>query len=91
MGGDALWYEAAMVVGITNALNVVADGLGAADGAGEAGAGARRGRRRVYDDIRAFYGGAAEIPIAVRPGRAGSRLPRPTCGRPPSAPSRTTS
>ena len=28
MGGDALWYEAAQVVGITNALNVVADGLG---------------------------------------------------------------
>ena len=27
MEGDALWYEAAMVVGITNALNVVADGL----------------------------------------------------------------
>ena len=24
---DALWYEAASVVGITNALNVVADGL----------------------------------------------------------------
>ena len=29
MGGDAVWYEAAMVVGITNAHNVVADGLGA--------------------------------------------------------------
>jgi hypothetical protein len=27
MDGDAAWYEAAMVVGITNALNVVADGL----------------------------------------------------------------
>ena len=28
MQDDALWYEAALVVGITNALNVVADGLG---------------------------------------------------------------
>jgi hypothetical protein len=27
MVGDAPWYEAATVVGITNALNVVADGL----------------------------------------------------------------
>ena len=25
MAGDALWYEAAQVVGITNALNVAAD------------------------------------------------------------------
>ena len=61
MTGDALWYEAAMVVGITNALNVVADGLGALmipvkPGAGPAEVGA------VYDDIRAFYGGCGEIP-----------------------------
>jgi hypothetical protein len=63
MVGDALWYEAAMVVGITNALNVVADGLGSlmipvkpgAEGAEVAA---------VYDDIRAFYGGTDEIPIA---------------------------
>ena len=27
MTGDAVWYEAAFVVGMTNALNVVADGL----------------------------------------------------------------
>ena len=27
MKDDALWYEAALVVGITNALNVVADAL----------------------------------------------------------------
>ena len=60
MVGDALWYEAAMIVGITNALNVVADGLGALmapvkPGTAEIAA--------TYDDIRAFYGGAAEIPI----------------------------
>jgi len=30
MTGDDRWYEAAFVVGITNALNVVADGLGGA-------------------------------------------------------------
>ena len=29
MTDDALWYEAAQVVGVTNALNVVADALGA--------------------------------------------------------------
>jgi alkylhydroperoxidase/carboxymuconolactone decarboxylase family protein YurZ len=34
MTGDAKWYEAAMVVGITNALNVVADSLTAARGLG---------------------------------------------------------
>jgi hypothetical protein len=60
MVGDALWYEAAMLVGITNALNVVADGLGGLmapvkPGTAEVAA--------VYDDIRAFYGGPAEIPI----------------------------
>ena len=31
MRGDDRWYEAAFVVGITNALNVVADGLSAAE------------------------------------------------------------
>lgn len=55
MKEDALWYEAASVVGITNALNVVADGLPAevlspvaepADGE----------TRAVLDEIRAFYG-----------------------------------
>jgi alkylhydroperoxidase/carboxymuconolactone decarboxylase family protein YurZ len=54
MKEDALWYEAASVVGITNALNVIADGLppdvlpppvGPND---EAGA--------PFDEIRAFYG-----------------------------------
>ena len=54
MKEDALWYEAASVVGITNALNVVADGLPAeilrppAEPADEA--------RAVFDDIRAVYG-----------------------------------
>ena len=60
MAGDALWYEAAIVVGITNALNVTADGLGplmapVKPGTAEVAA--------TYDDIRAFYGAAAEIPL----------------------------
>jgi alkylhydroperoxidase/carboxymuconolactone decarboxylase family protein YurZ len=61
MTGDAPWYEAAQVVGITNALNVVADGLGgvlsavtAAEAAPEVAA--------VFDDIRAFYPAVTEIP-----------------------------
>jgi hypothetical protein len=62
MAGDALWYEAAMVVGITNALNVVADGLGALMTAVKPGAGAAE-VEAVYDDIRAFYPGAGEIPL----------------------------
>jgi hypothetical protein len=61
MAGDALWYEAAQVVGITNALNVTADGL---DGvvAPVKAAGAPAEVATVYADIRAFYGGAGEIP-----------------------------
>lgn len=57
---DALWYEAALVVGITNALNVVADPplatLEPAASSDEAEA--------VYDEIRAFYGHA--VPAAFR-------------------------
>jgi len=62
MTGDAVWYEAAFVVGMTNALNVVADGLpssglpGVDEGAAEASA--------LFADIRAFYGG--EVPVAFR-------------------------
>ena len=60
MKDDALWYEAASVVGVTNALNVVADGLPAeilpppADG---------DDTRAVFDEIRAFYG---EVPAPFR-------------------------
>jgi hypothetical protein len=64
---DALWYEAAQVVGITNALNVVADafgepgqGLSAIDpaGVGEETA-------VLFADIRAFHG-FAEVPLPYR-------------------------
>ncbi len=65
MTGDDQWYEAAFVVGITNALNVVADGLApslppldAAAAGPEAAA--------VLAEARAFYGGAAApLPLAV--------------------------
>jgi hypothetical protein len=53
---DALWYEAACVVGVTNALNVVADGLPAdvLPPVPEERAGAEA--RAVLDEIRGFYG-----------------------------------
>ena len=62
MAGDALWYEAAQVVGITNALNVAADALGAL---GPADAGASPEVRALYDEIRAFYA-RAEAPLSFR-------------------------
>jgi alkylhydroperoxidase family enzyme len=65
MSGDALWYEAAQVVGITNALNVAADGLGAAGLAAVEPATAPAEARAVFDEIRAFYGGA-EVPAPFR-------------------------
>ncbi|HSE95934.1 MAG TPA: carboxymuconolactone decarboxylase family protein [Methylomirabilota bacterium] len=67
---DAYWYEAAHVVGVTNALNVVADaGLGTAGLAAvlapveEAEAGPEVAA--VFADIRAFYVGA-EVPGPFR-------------------------
>ena len=62
MAGDALWYEAAQVVGITNALNVAADGLGAAGLTPLKPESAAPEVRVVFDEIRAFFGGAAEVP-----------------------------
>lgn len=70
MAEDALWYEAACVVGITNALNVVADGLGSGPGTGallpavdEAGAGTEA--QALFADIRGFYGGG-DVPEVFR-------------------------
>jgi alkylhydroperoxidase/carboxymuconolactone decarboxylase family protein YurZ len=60
-----VWYEAAFVVGITNALNVVADGLGASllvsgdePGAGDA-------VKALFAEIREFYA-AGEVPAPFR-------------------------
>jgi hypothetical protein len=67
MAEDALWYEAAQVVGVTNALNVVADALGGASSGlrtldpdpGDSEA------RALFDDIRAFYR-SSDVPLPFR-------------------------
>lgn len=61
MTGDALWYEAAFVVGVTNALNVVADGLpaGALPVADDTDAAVRA----LFDDVGAFYEGPVPTPF----------------------------
>lgn len=64
MGEDALWYEAAMTVGITNALNVAADGLMPAGRPLLAGTVSAQAQA-VLDEIAAFYGGS-EAPAAFR-------------------------
>jgi hypothetical protein len=60
---DALWYEAAQVVGITNALNVVADGAGAVLAMPEAAAAPEA--VAVFAAIRAFYA-APSVPLPFR-------------------------
>lgn len=68
MSGDALWYEAAQVVGVTNALNVVADGLGGVLPPVEP-ATALPEVRAVFADLREFYGmpaaGGIPTPFAL--------------------------
>jgi hypothetical protein len=67
MREDALWYEAAHVVGVTNALNVVSDGLGEATPGLPAldAAPTDQATRALFDDIRAFYRSAA-VPLPFR-------------------------
>jgi AhpD family alkylhydroperoxidase len=68
MTGDAAWYEAAFVVGITNAINVVADGMvvaGAPLLAPIDDSGADGRLAALYAEIRAFYG-SAEVPQVFR-------------------------
>jgi len=90
MAGDAIWYEAAQVVGITNALNVAADGLGALGPVDESSAPTET--RALFAEIRAFYGGgdvpqglcfiahdpayAAEVWAAARHAYGDNRLTR---------------
>ena len=61
MPDDAPWYEAALVVGVTNALNVVADSplesLEPASPSAEAQA--------VFAEVRAFYD-RTDVPVAFR-------------------------
>ncbi|HXH82569.1 MAG TPA: carboxymuconolactone decarboxylase family protein [Candidatus Tectomicrobia bacterium] len=64
MADDALWYEAAHVVGVTNALNVAADGL---DGV-LAPADETPAVRETFDAIRRFYAlpAGATVPAPFR-------------------------
>ncbi len=67
MTGDAVWYEAALLVGITNALNVVADSPLASLEPPETSADAEA----VFAEIRAFYNRAVPAPfmrLAADPG-----------------------
>lgn len=54
-GEDKFWYEASFVVGITQALNVVADGLARPGHLAAVEPGVDRNADRVYDEIKAFY------------------------------------
>ena len=68
MSEDAYWYEAAFVAGITNALNVAADGLITSGGAliepvDENSA--PENTKSVFAEIREFYGGT-EVPLVFR-------------------------
>ena len=74
MTGDDRWYEAAFVVGITNALNVVADGLSAADMPQVEAETAPAEVAAVFDDIRAFYGAAV---AGVGDALGGGEIPAP--------------
>jgi len=69
MKDDALWYEAAQVVGVTNALNVVADALGASTpglpALDPARATASPDARALFDDVRAFYR-SSDVPMPFR-------------------------
>jgi alkylhydroperoxidase/carboxymuconolactone decarboxylase family protein YurZ len=78
MEADALWYEAANVVGITNALNVVADGFDSIPKALLAPIDDRTAPpdvQSLFAEIRAFYA-CQDIPAPFRimardPGYAG--------------------
>jgi hypothetical protein len=65
MKDDALWYEAAHVVGITNALNVVADGLELAPLVPVEEATASGELAQTFAEIRAFFG-RSDVPLPFR-------------------------
>ena len=67
MSGDDRWYEAAFVVGVTNALNVIADALASVLPALDEPA-AGPDAAAVFAEARAFYAmpeGATIAPLAV--------------------------
>src|SRR5258705_8117935 len=63
MRGEAVWYEAAQVVGISNALNVAADTLDVLGPGDETAAPAEA--RALFAEIRDFYQ-AGDIPLGFR-------------------------
>ncbi len=70
MEADALWYEASFVVGITNALNVAADGLGRSSAVGALLAAVEQDAddprvRSVFSDITQFYE-RQDVPLVFR-------------------------
>ena len=66
LSGDAVWYEAAFVVGITNAMNVVADSLeGVAAFPAVDDAGAAPDVMALFADIRMFYD-RSDVPVVFR-------------------------
>jgi AhpD family alkylhydroperoxidase len=69
MPDDALWYEAAFVVGMTNALNVVADALAPQPGVTLLSpieeASAEQKTAAVFTEIRAFYS-RPDVPLPFR-------------------------
>lgn len=69
MPDDALWYEAAFVVGITNALNVVADALAPQPGVTLLTpieeADAEPTTAAIFTEIRVFYD-RQEVPLPFR-------------------------
>ena len=69
MAEDANWYEAAFVVGISNALNVTADGLATPDGRPLISPPERSEVsskvQTVYDEIRSFFA-CSEVPLVFQ-------------------------
>ncbi|HTY77256.1 MAG TPA: hypothetical protein VMI34_05515 [Candidatus Bathyarchaeia archaeon] len=63
MAGDAVWYEAAQVVGITNALNVAASALDVVGAVDEAAAPPET--HALFAEIRDFYQ-CADVPASFR-------------------------
>jgi hypothetical protein len=65
IGDDAAWYEAAQVVGVTNALNVVADAFGPAAEGDLLPAGDPAQAAELFEEIRTFYAGS-DVPLPFR-------------------------
>ena len=65
MTGDAAWYEAAFVVGVTNAVNVVADSLSIASLKPVDDPNGDPTLATLFDDIRAFYA-RTDVPLPFR-------------------------